>query len=263
VAASVASVFALRLVQSGRAEAAALAPITFMVILGTVAVYALSAPAIARRLGLAVANPQGVLMLGAQDFPRALAASLGEVGVRVLLLDANRANVREAIMAGLNAVQGNPLAYSTLEDLDLGGLGYFFATTPNDEVNSLAVHRFVEYFGKAGVFQLARQGQTESGHGAAYEEGRRLFGEGATSASLDARLRDGERVKITRLSDKFDYASWRSLYGEEALPLLVINARGEVAPFAADLVPRLMAGDSIVALVQPDADTRDQNPATE
>ena len=55
VAASVASVFALRLVQSGRAEAAALAPITFMVILGTVAVYALSAPAggpVARSAGL-------------------------------------------------------------------------------------------------------------------------------------------------------------------------------------------------------------------
>ena len=260
VAASVASVFALRLAQSGRPEAAALAPITFMVILGTVAVYALSAPVLARRLGLAIANPQGVLMLGALAFPRALAAALGGVGVRVLLLDANRANVREATMEGVDAVHANPLSYSTLEDLDLGGFGHFFATTPNDEVNSLAVHRFVEYFGQAGVFQLARQGQTDTGHGAAYEEGRRLFGEGATYAALAARLQAGERIKTTRLSDEFDYGSWRSLYGEGALPLLVVNARGEVVPFAADLEPRLVAGDTLVALVQPKAGNKRAEP---
>ncbi|HBP20934.1 MAG TPA: hypothetical protein DEA08_24490 [Planctomycetes bacterium] len=249
VAASVASVFALRLVQAKRPEAAALAPLTFVVILGTVAFYALSAPSLARRLGLAVANPQGVLLLGAQAFPRALAAALEKLGVRVLLLDANRANVRAATMASLEAVQANPLSYSTLEGLDLGGLGHFFAATPNDEVNSLAVHRFVDFFGEAGVSQLARQGQTDTGHGAAFEQGRRLFAEDATWAALAARLQAGERIKATPLSAEFDYQSWRALYGPEALPLLVVTARGEVIPFSADHQPRPEAGDSLVALV--------------
>ena len=56
VAASVASVFALKLSslsQQSAAQAAALVPVTFFVILGTVSIYGLLAGPLARRLSLA------------------------------------------------------------------------------------------------------------------------------------------------------------------------------------------------------------------
>ncbi|MEK6224425.1 MAG: cation:proton antiporter, partial [Thermodesulfobacteriales bacterium] len=61
VAAAVASVFALRLEQAGYEQAERIVDITFLVITGTVAIYGLSAFQVAKRLGLAKPNPQGIL----------------------------------------------------------------------------------------------------------------------------------------------------------------------------------------------------------
>jgi len=83
VAASVASVFALRLGDSG----AVLVPATFLVIVATVAVYGLTAGPLARRLGLTPGDPQGLLIAGANGFARALASVLQREGFRVVLVD--------------------------------------------------------------------------------------------------------------------------------------------------------------------------------
>ena len=69
VAASVASVFALELASVDRSPARGLVPITFLVIVSTVAVYGLTAGWLAIRLGLIHPNPQGVLLVGATPGP--------------------------------------------------------------------------------------------------------------------------------------------------------------------------------------------------
>src|SRR5262249_57652054 len=72
VAAAVASVFAIRLDDpEGK-----LVPATFVVIVGTVVIYGLTAFPVARRLGLAGLNPQGGLVASAHPGARALAAAL-------------------------------------------------------------------------------------------------------------------------------------------------------------------------------------------
>ena len=68
-------------------------------IIATVAIYGLTAAPLARRLGLAVADPQGILIAGAHSVAREIAMALRESGVRVLLVDSNRGNVRAANMA--------------------------------------------------------------------------------------------------------------------------------------------------------------------
>ena len=50
-----------------------LVPITFLVIMGTVAIYGLVAAPLARWLELAVPNPQGVMFAGASPWARAIA----------------------------------------------------------------------------------------------------------------------------------------------------------------------------------------------
>ena len=60
VAAAVASIFSLELIDHGQSEAAVLVPLTFSVIIVTVAIYGLTAGSLATRFGIVQKNPQGV-----------------------------------------------------------------------------------------------------------------------------------------------------------------------------------------------------------
>ncbi len=98
VAASVASVFALRLMAiDGPLSAGAndMVPLTFVVIVGTVSIYGLLAAPLARRLGLADPNPQGILFAGAEAWVRDIAKVLHDGGFAVILVDTNFANIAE------------------------------------------------------------------------------------------------------------------------------------------------------------------------
>src|SRR5690606_12116390 len=93
VAASVASVFGLKLVSLGaetgielHAKANLLAPVSFLVILGTVTMCGLGAAPLARGLGLADSNPQGILFAGASKWVREVALALHKHGIHVALI---------------------------------------------------------------------------------------------------------------------------------------------------------------------------------
>lgn len=62
VAAAMSSIFAIRLLDAGYGQAQQLVPLTFLVIVGTVALYGLTATPLAHRLGVGQQNPQGVLI---------------------------------------------------------------------------------------------------------------------------------------------------------------------------------------------------------
>ncbi len=158
VAAAITSVFALRL---GGESAAALVPLVFFVILGTVTIYGLLGAPIAFRLGLAVPQPQGILIPGAQDWARALAETLKAAGVEVMLADTNAGNIRAARMAGLRTYLGSPTSDLADERIDLSGIGRLLALTPNHNVNTLAALHYRPLFGRAGGLSacIRRHGQ--------------------------------------------------------------------------------------------------------
>lgn len=154
VAAAVSSVFALRLAEAGIPGAEALVPVTFGVIVGTVAVYGLTAAPVARWLGVALSDPQGLLIVGAHAWARDLAQAVQGQGLRALMVDTNEEHVSLAHGAGLEATQANVLDEDLDEALDLGGIGYLMACTPNAEVNALAALHFRDTFGRSAVYQL-------------------------------------------------------------------------------------------------------------
>lgn len=131
-----------------------LVPATFMLIVGTVAVYGLGAAPLARRLGLADANPQGILFGGASPWIRDLAIILKEVGYSVVLLDTNYHNVAAAKMAGLTAYCKSVLSDFAREEVDLAGVGKFLALTPNDAVNAMAAAEFSHVFSRQNGLSL-------------------------------------------------------------------------------------------------------------
>nr|WP_290665248.1 sodium:proton antiporter [Ardenticatena sp.] len=224
VAASVSSLFAFRLAELGYEEAVVLAPLTFLVIVGTVFLHGSTAKWVAQRLGVAESDPQGFLMMGATIFARALATLLKTNGFAVLLVDTNRRNVQAARIEGLEAYHGNLLSESVQDDLNFGGLGRFLALTSNDEANALACVQMRDTFGARKVYQLPPRG--ENGQEFANSlMGRILFDERATFEMLEALMERGAVIKATLLTEKFTCDEYRRMWGEYALPLLAFRGK--------------------------------------
>ncbi len=248
VAAAVSSVFALRLGDEGTG----LVPATFLVIIGTVCVYGFTAFPLAKRLGLAVDNPQGVLIAGAHAGVRAIAHALMAAGIPVLLVDVNRWNIQAARMEGLPTRQGNILSDRLLQGISLGGIGRFLAMTPNDEVNSLAALHLRGLFGRAEVYQLFPRRRSESDEAAAESvRARFLFGKDVTNILINERFAQGALVKTTKLTEEFNYAAFNRQYQGTAIPLFVIRDGGQLRIVTANEDVSPQPGQTVIAIVDP------------
>lgn len=248
VAAAVSSVFALEL--SGAEK---LVPVTFLVIVGTVTVYGLTAAPLARWLKIADPNPQGVLFAGATPVVQAIATAVRGQGHHVLLVDTNHRNIASARMSGLPTCWANILSEYVRQELDLVGIGRLMAMTPNDVVNAVAAQEFAEFFGRAEVYQLpVRTAEAERQEPVSPGRmGRVLFGPESGYGYLARRLAAGAVVKTTKLSDEFDYEAFRKLYGDSTIVLLVVEQGGELTVSTVDMPITPRPGQTLISLVDP------------
>jgi NhaP-type Na+/H+ or K+/H+ antiporter len=253
VSAALASILALQLTERGFEHARLLIPLTFFVIISTVVIYGLIAPMAARWLGLASTASRGVLLLGAHDWARDMGAALQKAGAEVILVDNNRRHVTKARIGGLDARVRDALVENELEDLDLSGVGALLALTSNDEVNALACERATELFGRSGVFQLVTDQEAEDGT-ELDAGGRRLFGAQVTFKLISRRVREGWTFKSTPLSVEFTLDHYRERYGDDALPMFVIEDDGDIRVVTAEFATRPRHDERLVALVDPGRD---------
>ena len=249
-------------------------------IVGTVMIYGLTASPVARLLGVSDQDPQGVFIVGASPVARSLASVLKRHGVAVSMADTNRGNVMSGRMAGLNIAYGNILDEIFFENLDLRGMGRVIAMTPNEEVNTLALQRFTHEFGKANLYRLPAKvdrkerakpkAKTDDGkpiherirtssvdldpqHNAVASPGRRVFDAGIDLTTLEKRLASGWVIKATSISAEFTSDDYHTLYGDEAVPMFVVDSKGDVTIAVAGKQPTAEAGSKIIALVNPES----------
>ena len=267
VAAAVASLFSFRLAEFFPADAERIVPVVFLVIVGTVAVYGLTISPLARWLGLAMPDPQGILFIGAQGWVRKVATALQDLGVRVQLVDANARNVRQSRKLGLTAQRANILAEGVIDDIPLSGIGRLLAVTPNDEVNALAALHFGEVFESDEVFQLPMRSEGAPGSNPGSEiprhlRGRPLFSTDATYTSLDERFESGAQIFVAHLSATHTLAGLMEEHEDESVTPLFIVRGEKVKVFAEDSEITPQPGDAVVLLadqspgdgwLQPDA----------
>ena len=263
VAASVASIFAFELMASGHSGAEQLVPLTFLVIIGTVALYGLTSGPVARALGLAERSPQGMLIVGAHDFGRSVAESLQANGFRTALIDSDGKNVWESRQRGLRAYHGDALSEALLDEIDLSGIGRMLAMTSNDEVNSLAALHYRDVFGRAEVYQLDIRDQLDDREPVTQHlRGRSLFGSEVGYDQLCALAEKGARIQVTEMTEHFDYVSFQSLYGNEAILLFLITEKSELLIYTTDYQPIPKSGQKLVSLAPP-LDIAGQRPIAE
>lgn len=263
IAAAVASLFALQLESGGFHQARLLVPLTFLVILTTVSVCGLAARPLALALGLASKKNDGFLVLGAHPLARAIGQALLGEGVRVVLVDSNRANVAAALSDGIPCHHASIRSDWVQSDLALDGIGHFIGLVQNDEVNGLAALRFQSLFGRANCFQLASGGRArEASHLSDQALARVLFGTRLTYDELERRFVRGARPRRIPLTDAFRFEDFLALHGDAAVPLFCITKSGGVHVFGADRPPQPEPGDRLVCLVDDQAaDSGDSEPA--
>ena len=254
VAAAVASLFTFRIAEIYPEESQFIVPIIFLVIVGTVAIYGLTISPLARWLGLAEPDPQGVLFVGAHDWARRIATVLDQVGVSVLMVDANASNVASAREAGLHALRGNVLSESIMDELDLSGIGRLVVLTPNDEVNSLTVVRFAQVFDSAEMYQLATRNNPQDQEAGEipvqHLRGRPLFGAGVSHASLAGQFASGATVKTFAVKDDGTYPRLEKEYGDSMTPLFVARGKNQLQVLSIDNgPPKLEPGNVLIALI--------------
>ncbi|MEM6674862.1 MAG: sodium:proton antiporter [Planctomycetota bacterium] len=250
VAAAVSSLFGLRLQEAGVPGADLLAPLGFLVIIVTVAVYGLSAQPLARKLGLSDPDAQGTLIAGAGRFALELGRALDRANIDVIHVDTNWASVRRAKSEGLSAHYGSILSTELVEALPLGGTGRFLGLTPNDEVNALAAAHFASLYGRANVYQTASS-ESSGDEVRSDLRGRILFGDEWSLGSLDLLVQRGAVVKSTNLTDEFDFDAFLARNGDEAIPLgAIVDGRLEL--FTADRAASAEPGSSILSLFRPE-----------
>lgn len=228
VAAAVTALFAFRLQELGYMEAQLLEPLVFLVIVGTVVLQGSTAKALANWLGVAEAEPQGFLIMGAHEFARKLAAIVQNEGFVVRLVDTNYDNIRLARMGGLDVYYGNILSEYMEDHIELSGIGRLLALTSNDEANALACRHLQDEFGSSEVYQLmpkAMIDSRESRSPSRYTLGRLLFNQQATYQRLAEMVRSGATIKKTALTSQFTYAAYREQYGNGFIPLMAIRGK--------------------------------------
>ena len=258
VAAAVASLFAFRLENLGLFPeyTDAIVPVVFLVIGGTVAIYGLTLSPLARWMGLAQPNPQGVLILGAHRWAQRLAKVLHDNQFKVLLIDGNASNIQQAQSHDLPARRANVLSETIIDELDLNGIGRLLALTPNDEVNSLAALHFYEIFESNDIYQISTRSEHQRSHEGElprHLRGRPLFGSGVTYGELSERFEEGAEIETFEITEKVSVEDVQKRYGSDGLiPLFLIQGSDQLFIYAGEKSVT-EPGQKLIALVDPAA----------
>lgn len=255
VAAAISSLFALHLQKVGVPQAEVLVPLTFLVIIATVVLQSITARPLAMALKVAEPDGHGFLIIGANDLAIAIGKALTTQGVRVLLADSNWESTRKARMEDLPVYYGNALSEHADRHLNLIGLTGLLALSWRSNINSLACLRFRPEFGAASLFSLTVSKESDDSEASRYDNlsfGQTLFSDQASFKDLSARLKAGETIRATRLTEQYDYKTWLDHHGEKATPMFAVSASGRTRVFSANNTFEPKSGSILISLSSPD-----------
>ena len=234
VAAATASTFGAILADQHIGGAAKILPVTFLVIVATVALYGLTAVPVAGRLGVTRSARTHPLLVGGDPWVIDLAHAFGTAGLEILMWapsDDQRTRIEQA---DLKLVPGERLGTAIIQGENIDGITAILFLTDQDHFNSLAA---ITVGGRSGprVYRLAPSLDPTS----AEIPGDTLFAPPLTGPALTARYTAGAR--ITTQPGDAEVPSATDL-------LFIVNRDGTLIPSTASHSPDPKPGDTLILL---------------
>jgi NhaP-type Na+/H+ or K+/H+ antiporter len=237
VAAATASTFSAKLSAQHIGGASKILPVTFLVIVATVALYGLTAVPVARRVGVTRPARTRPLLVGGQAWVIDLARALASAGLD-LVMWAGSEQQRELITrAGLELAPGELLASASTAGAELEGITAVLLLTDEDDFNALASADL------AGSVDgpVYRLGARLPSHGvvAPYTGGETLFGADLTRSDVGHRYAAGAPI-FTQPADG------GIPVGSDVL--FLVRANGALVPVTQTSAPAPKEGDTMILL---------------
>jgi NhaP-type Na+/H+ or K+/H+ antiporter len=226
VAAATAGLFGPALEAAGYPDAAKLLPLVFLVIIVTVLAHGFSLGALARRLNLAAATENGLLIVGGSPFTVALAETLKKLDQDVLLIDGSYGRLRQARMQGVEVYYGEILSEHAEHHLEAQHLNHLLAATDNDFYNALVCKAMGRRFGHHRTFQLgiSRVAGPELKRLTLQQRGYFAFDAGASFEQLDEQLASGWRIGARKLTPTHGWSEFAGPLGTRGETWLLLGA---------------------------------------
>jgi CPA1 family monovalent cation:H+ antiporter len=248
VAAAISAVFAFRLADIGVADSHLVVLLTFLVVISTVVIQSLTAPWLAKFLGLSQTNNSGFLIVGANPVARTIAKALEKHGVKTLLVSVIWDNIQAARMDGLQTYYGHPVSEKTDRHLDLVGLDNMLAITARNELNVLACMRYLREFGKEHIYRIQTSNALNTTQPLSIRAKQQILfnGEITFSHLLQLTNRDTE-PKHTTLSENFSYEQYLEQHKNSVL-LFAVDPKNIIHFYTQDYLPKPNKDWTIVSL---------------
>jgi NhaP-type Na+/H+ or K+/H+ antiporter len=237
IAAATASTFGAGLVAQHVQGASKILPVTFLVIVVTVALYGLTAVPVARLLRVTRPARTRPLLVGGEDWVVDLGSALQSLGLQVLMwagFDEQRQRIKEA---DLELASGELLAAATGRGAQLEGITAVLLLTGEDDFNALG-STVLQGCVEGPVYRLAAR-LPSHGVVAPYTGGEILFDPRLTRYEVSRRYAGGARIR-TRPADGGAPADGTLLF--------LVRADGRLAPVTSNGPPRPQPGDTMVLL---------------
>src|SRR5215467_14336602 len=237
VAAATASTFGTTLATHHVGGAAKILPVTFLVIVATVAVYGLTAVPVARRLGVTRPARTRPLLVAGAPWVIDLARALRSAGLDVLMWGISDEEREQISQAGLDLMPGELLAAATATGAELEGITAVLLLTDEDDFNALAA-TVLAANPDTRVYRLAPRHPT---HGvlAPFTGGDTVFAPTLTRETVSTRYNSGARI-TTQAAD--------GTIRPGADILFLIDPDGRLAPTTTSRPPAPQPGDTLVLL---------------
>jgi NhaP-type Na+/H+ or K+/H+ antiporter len=245
VAGATAAAFGPQLAQEGVAGADQVLPIVFVAIFGTVVLYGLTAPLVARMLGLAGTGRGLVLVVSGHPWARELAAVLKRSGLDVRMWVGPADDRAAARAAGLDADRGRMMVDAVNREAELEEATDALLLTPSDDFNAVAAADLRRQLGHGHVYRVAPDPE-EPDLLPPSTEGGILGNRALTFAELSRLFAAGARI-IDRGNDESPLRDDAST----EIPLFAVAADGRLSVAQDGRPPDVQSGDRVIVLAHP------------
>jgi NhaP-type Na+/H+ or K+/H+ antiporter len=227
VAAGIASLFGLKLVNDGIEGAEYITPLVFMIVLGTVLLNATTARLFARIVGVFLKKTNGILIIGASNVSRLIANYLEKNDRHVVLIDSNHTNIAKAKEEGLEAFNTNIYSDALTDNIELNDMGYLMALTGSSDINKYAINKYQNQFGENGAYRLVTEEEMLDPTNNPKEA---LFSHTVNFSRLTRIVKKYPVIHETEINDKAHFKKLVeiTINDKDSIPLFVKDTNGEL-----------------------------------